>query len=855
MRAPTTSVIIPNYNHARFLPKRIESVLNQTYQDFELILLDDCSTDESRSVLMQYASDPRVRAEFNKANSGSSFKQWNKGVQLARGKYVWIAESDDFADEKLLERLVAVLEADEKISYAYCRSWMVDARDEVEGIVPSVDGAGLARWSNDYCADGTEECRNYFGFSNVVPNASATVIRKAVYDAVGGADERLRLCGDWKLWAAMAMQGKVAYVSEPMNFYRFHGATVRRRTSDDSSGIMEAIEVVRWIESQTGVTDAARERFCAAAPPLWVPALLRLRTPLRRRWRVLRGIVKFDPHALRRGIGPANAFVRQELGVRWYKLQAMRPHLSYEYWVKHCERRARAMDASKAIAAFAYKPKVSIAMPTYNTPTDLLDLAIESVRKQFYENWELCVCDDASLKAEVRERLEYWQARDSRIKVTFSEKNQGISGASNGAVALATGDFVGLLDHDDELTADALFEVVKLLQNHPEADIIYSDEDKLTPDGRRRNPAFKPDWSPEFMLSVMYTCHFSVYRRRLLEEVGGFRTEFAGSQDYDLCLRASEQTNRIHHIPKILYHWRMAPDSTAASAHTKPWAFEAGRMAVQRHLERKGISATVEHGNWDGVYRMRFRLSETERVSIIVAGSGDAERVRRCIASLEKTRYKNREVIVADSGTHNGNGNAGGMRAINKAAMNASGRFLAFLHDDTELISADWIETMMGFCQQQEIGAVGAKLLYRDGRIQHVGIALGVKGLAGYPLRGFRKYLLEYPDPNDFARNCSAVSAACMMVRKEVFEKVGGFDEGLRSGHAEIDFCLKVRKAGYRIVCTPEAQFYHDEKANGISAKGNGAEILRRRWGAVLESDPYYNPNFTVKHQDMGYRV
>jgi GT2 family glycosyltransferase/2-polyprenyl-3-methyl-5-hydroxy-6-metoxy-1,4-benzoquinol methylase len=545
-------------------------------------------------------------------------------------------------------------------------------------------------------------------------------------------------------------------------------------------------------------------------------------------------------------------------------------HLSYEYWIKHVEQPAYDVGAIvRSISNFHYKPKISVIMPVYNTPTELLDFAIRSVRMQHYENWELCICDDASPDAHVRPCLENWQKQDSRIKATFSSKNEGISGASNRALQLATGEFVGLLDHDDELSLDALYEVVKLLQRQPQADMIYSDEDKLDTLGRRVWPFFKPDWSPEYMLSCMYTCHFGVYRKRLLDGISGFRAGFDGSQDYDLVLRLSEKTKNIHHIPKVLYHWRMIESSVAASAEAKPYAFEAAKKALNQYLERRQISAVVTDEGVAGRYRIRFNLTGMDKVSIVILASGKRELVRACITSIEnKTSYSNYEIVVVDkqsataglrqelsSGLHRVvpfEGPFNSSRLINLGAKETDGSYMILLHDDAEVISEDWIDSMLGLCQQKEIGVVGAKLLYRNDLIEHAGIVLGLKGVAGRPLR-------KFPRNTHLAsamRNCSAVSAVCMMVRKGTFEEVGGFDEALSAAHNDIDFCLRVRKAGYRIVWIPWTELYHAGcLPPDIRRTTREVKYLKEHWGKILENDPYYNPNLTLRHEDCGFRV
>ena len=305
---PRVSVIVPNYNHARFLPKRLDSILTQSFQDFELILLDDCSTDDSRTILQEYASDARVRLDFNELNSGSPFKQWNKAVRLAQGKYVWIAESDDYAHARLLERLVALLDSDPAVAYAYCRSWRITEGDQRDGFGDFyLTYLDASRWTTDYCADGHDECRDYFIHQNAVPNASGVVFRRDIYERVGGADESLRLCGDWKLWAAMALTGKVAYVAEPLNFFRFHEESMRNKSVIDSRDVAERLRVVRWILGQVTPDDAVREKLCEKYSFYWVPALMSTHVPRDLKRSILSDVKAIDPHALRRVVRPALA--------------------------------------------------------------------------------------------------------------------------------------------------------------------------------------------------------------------------------------------------------------------------------------------------------------------------------------------------------------------------------------------------------------------------------------------------------------------------------------------------------------------------------------------------------------------
>jgi len=319
----TVTVVVPNYNHARFLRRRIDSILGQTYQDFDLILLDDCSTDDSRSILHEYASDSRVRFEFNEANSGSPFKQWNKGVRLARGKYVWIAESDDYASERFLERLVPVLDASPKVHFVYCRSWRVTGDDHPDGFADTnFAGLDTARWAADFRVDGREECRNYMVHSDTVQNASAVLFRRAAYEQVGGADESLRVCGDWKLWASMMLTGDVSYVAEPLNYFRFHGGSVRHKTDVTKRDVAEWLQAVRWILDRVTPSDDVLEKVYTHQANRWVPVLLSPRIPLKVKLDTLRCARAIDPHLVRSAVRPALATIQRKIQRHWRELRS-----------------------------------------------------------------------------------------------------------------------------------------------------------------------------------------------------------------------------------------------------------------------------------------------------------------------------------------------------------------------------------------------------------------------------------------------------------------------------------------------------------------------------------------------------
>ena len=547
----------------------------------------------------------------------------------------------------------------------------------------------------------------------------------------------------------------------------------------------------------------------------------------------------------------------------------------YQVWLANnrlTEEQLREMETEAV--QFAYAPKISILMPVYNTDEKWLKLAVESVINQAYWNWELCVVDDASTEIGVRKILESYGLRDRRIKLRFLAEHRGISGASDDALGIASGDFVGLLDHDDELTRDALFEIVKALNENPRLDLIYSDHDKKDLDGRRVEPFFKPDWSPDLMLSMNYIAHFSIIRKRLVDQAGGFRSNFEGSQDYDLLLRITELTDRIGHVPKPLYNWRKARGSTAGSM-SKPYAGEAAKKALREALTRRGLAGSVSD-SFGGRYRVRYSIRGTPLVSIIIPTRDRVDLLKRCIESIEShTSYRNHEIVIVDNSSADPATRAyldsskhtivkfdepfNFSKINNFAAKNAKGHHLLFLNNDIEVVDDHWLEAMLEHSQRPEVGMVGALLLYpgarrshRPSRIQHAGVTLGFGGVAGVAFKNLPADRSNYYSLHRVIRNCSAVTAACAMMRRSVFDEVGGFDENLKVAFGDVDLCLRVRENGYLVVYTPYATAYHHESATrGRLHPAEDETYMINRWGdAIIRGDPYYNPNLTLLRQD-----
>lgn len=534
----------------------------------------------------------------------------------------------------------------------------------------------------------------------------------------------------------------------------------------------------------------------------------------------------------------------------------------------------------RQVHGFKLRPTISLVMPTYNTPPEVLAKAIESVRAQIYPSWELCIADDASTEAGTRAALAAIAQADSRIKVTFRETNGHISAASNTALAMATGEYVALLDHDDELPEHALYRMVLEINEHPDAAILYSDEDKIDNAGNRYQPYFKPDFNPDLFLAQNLISHLGVYRRDLLERLGGFREGFEGSQDHDLALRATEQVRpeQIRHIPMVLYHWRAIEGSVAVTTEAKPYALAAARRAIQEHLARQGIEAEVVEGPGGVGHRVLFPLPESPPlVTVIVPTRDRLDLLRMCVDGLRhKTDYQNWELIIVDNGSQlpetlewmrelveteprarvlRDDGPFNFSRLNNLAAAEARGELLLLLNNDIEPIDKAWMSEMVRHAVRPHVGAVGAKLFYPDETVQHAGVILGLGGIAGHVHRGlFRN------DPGYFGRagvvqDFTAVTAACLMIPKAIYDAVGGLDaDNLSVAFNDIDLCLRVREAGHRIVWTPYATLYHYESVSrGNDMDADKVERFKReiaymndRWADVIANDPNFNLNLAI---------
>jgi glycosyltransferase involved in cell wall biosynthesis len=560
-------------------------------------------------------------------------------------------------------------------------------------------------------------------------------------------------------------------------------------------------------------------------------------------------------------------------------------HRKYATWAKQHDRLTEA-DRERIrtqIEMLVFRPRISILMPTYNTPEALLRAAIESVLAQLYPDWELCIADDASSREHVREILDRYATRDPRVKVTYRDTTGHISAATNSALALASGEYVSLIDHDDLIPEHALFELVRQLNADPTLDMVYSDEDKVDTQGRRYDPFFKPDWSPDYLESCMYTAHLALYRKAIVERLGGFRTGYDGAQDYDFVLRFTEQTDCIAHVPKVLYHWRAIPGSTATSMYSKDYAVASGIRALKDRLARTGRVGSVRGNAYPGCFDVRVQLPVTPLVSIVIPTAGRERIVRgtrlnlvsNCVRSLvAKTTYPSYEIIVVEDGDLRaevrdvllGHGcrlvtfreaEFNFSKKLNLGASTARGEYLLFLNDDVSVIEGDWINALLEQGIKSGVGVVGAKLLYEDGSIQHAGV-VHREGLPDHVRKHYPRSDPGYMFSTVSVKNYLAVTAACMLTPAHVFHEVGGFTEAFKINYGDVDYCLKVRQLGYRTVYTPHAELYHFESASRVVAKVASEEVALylERWREISRRDPYYNADYLeTSPPDFTFRV
>lgn len=591
---------------------------------------------------------------------------------------------------------------------------------------------------------------------------------------------------------------------------------------------------------------------------------------------------KVSPYNIKKGI-----LYFRHYGAKgfWVKLSErfQKDEIDYQEWYLKHRASEKELERQRK-EKFEKNPLVSILVPVYNTPENFLKDMIGSVQEQTYANWELCIANANPSNQEVAALLREKCAEDVRIKVTDVPENEGIAQNTNAALKIAEGEYIGFLDHDDLLAPDALYEVVKAVNGRDRVDMLYTDEDKISSDSEEYfTPHFKPDFNLDLLRSNNYFCHFVVAAKDLILQVGAFRAEFNGAQDYDLMLRCAEKAKSIVHIPRILYHWRVHKASTADNPLSKMYAYDAGKRAIEEHLERCGEKGEVFHTKDLGFYRVKYSLKDMPLVSILIPNKDQAETLAACINSIkQKTEYPNYEIIVIENNSEEEttfsyykeiegenvkvvywDGEFNYSAINNFGVRHASGEYLLFLNNDIEVIHDDWLGEMLANCQRKEVGIVGAKLYYPDDTVQHAGIVVGIGGIAGNMFVGLKRGYTGYMHKAVIQQDLSAVTAACMMIKREVFQQVEGFEEKLKVAFNDVDLCLKVRKAGYLVVYDPYVELYHYEsKSRGaedtkekIRRFQSEIEFMRCRWIDILKNgDPMYNVNLSLKKWDYSLK-
>jgi glycosyltransferase involved in cell wall biosynthesis len=545
------------------------------------------------------------------------------------------------------------------------------------------------------------------------------------------------------------------------------------------------------------------------------------------------------------------------------------------------------LDIQKQLSSLVVKPTISIIVPVYNPDKQLLIDCIESVMNQSYSNWELCLADDASPEGYVREVLEEYAVKDKRIKPIFREINGHISAASNSAIELSTGEWLALLDHDDELHEHALYHVVSAINKKPEAELIYSDEDKLDEQGHRIDPHFKSDWNLDLLYSQNYVSHLGVYKTDIINKIGGFRLGYEGSQDYDLLLRYSREIDHanIVHIPKVLYHWRMVAGSTALASDEKSYTTDAGIKALQDHFNVLNKEVTVQQGKHANIYKVNWpsvnENKEEPLVSLIMPTYNGYEITKQAINSIvDKSTYSNYEILLVDNNSDDESALAYfdeinnhekitvlryphpfNYSAINNFAVKqAKGEIIGLINNDVEVITPEWLSEMVSHAQREDIGCVGAMLYFDNDTIQHAGVIIGIGGVGGHSHKYFKRDSHGYFSRLNIVQNLSAVTAACLLVKKSVFEQVNGLNEkDLTVAFNDVDFCLKVQAAGYRNLWTPYAELYHyesisrgvEDNPEKVARFNKEVDYMKDTWRTDKKPDPCYSPNLSLIREDF----
>ncbi|AVH64259.1 glycosyltransferase [Nostoc sp. 'Peltigera membranacea cyanobiont' N6] len=893
---PLISVTMTTYNHEKYIGEAVESVLNQTYKNLELIIVNDGSNDKTDEIIRKFR-DERITYIYQE-NQGTS-SAINRAILDSRGKYIAFMSGDDICYPHRLETEYNYLVTSQK---KVVFSW-VDFIDENSQII--TDSHFAENLFNHPNRTRSEILRHFFFHGNYINAVTGLIYRELLLDAGLFNVVAIQL-QDFEMWLKLIKQHEIHILpdqlikyrirslgenlSHPSNFIRtdFEDQQIYRRMFDDlPKELFKAAfsDKVRKAKFSDGIEYELEKAFLYLqhnSSSVQIIGCEKLFDLLQDRNILSCSISEYnftlsDLYQLTNQIDFLNKkrlsilhnnFLLKENQLENANLTLREANYEIKRNVDFLATKPYSLD---------FKPVFSIIFPVFNTPEPYLKPAIESVLNQIYPYWELCIADDASTEPNIRKILEEYSQTDSRIKVIFRNENGHISRSSNSAIEIATGEFIALFDHDDLLTSDALYEVALLLNQHPDADMIYSDEDKVDDNNQFIYPTEKPDWCPDSFLSRMYTCHLGVYRRSLVNEIGGFRVGYEGSQDYDLVLRLTEKTDKIFHIPKILYHWRLHAGSTSASTTAKSYAYEAGFKALTDALSRRGEKGKIlPDSNIPGHYHVRYEIDCYKLVSIIIIARDFGYIFNQCLESIfAETLYPNYEVIVIDNGSikcdsekiiekwqvqqpnrfkyysHNIPFNYSKLN--NYAVTKAQGDYLLFLSSDIQVIQGDWLNVMVEQVQREGIGAVSGFLVDSNSSIQHVGLALGLGKIASHIYKGLTK-IDEYETLANIAliKNVSVVTEDCLMCRRDVFESINGFDETLPILYNDVDLCLRLIGKGYKNIYLPHVKLIYQKLSSlkvqlsmeeRLKVEEIAVNLMQEKWGKILEYDPCFSPH------------
>lgn len=890
------SIIVTCYNHEKFIRQCVESIFNQTYRNIQLIIINDGSTDQSAEIIESLLiTDPFKDTIFvNQENLGACASR-NKGLELATGDYILFVDSDNFLDIKHVEKSINSLEST-KSDIAYC-SLKDASSNNIINEVPSfslekllsvnfIDTCSLFRKKvlGEIRFDmglNRKSMQDYDFFLNMVLNGAKPVKVENLYinyriieNSQGNRGESYAQRKEWidtykyilnkhpehsntttMIIGTWYEQLYTDYMNEVQN--------KEELKKQYDSLFLENSNKIKELESKSKILETESKSLAIKYESL---DRLYLSIVHSSSWKYGRLLTYPFRKIKTKMINHKNKSNTLEF-----------TNENYGEWIRKIEQNDS--KAADPLEELSYCPKLSILIPVYNVEPKWLKKCVESIMNQTYKNWEICIADDASTNKGTIEQLKKLEMLSDKIHIVYRNKNGHISEATNSALQVATGEYIVLMDNDDELASNALMEVISLLNKHKDANLIYSDEDKIDENGNRFDPHFKPNWSPDLILNQNYVSHLGVYRASIAKNINGFRKGYEGAQDHDFLLRFVENISEdtIYHIPKVLYHWRALKGSTALDINEKDYVGERGLLAIKDALKRRKREASVSLGKYPGLYDISYKIIDHPLVSIIIPTKNGYDDVKKCIDSIiEKSSYKNYEIILADNGSDDPKMNDlydlykkrlgerfscvvidipfNYSKINNLAAQEASGKFLLFLNNDTSVITKTWIQEMLGFAQYPEYGCVGAKLWYFDDTIQHGGVVLGVGGVAGHAFLNATK-----EQPGYFSRlytdyNYTAVTAACLMVRKNIFEQVNGFDETFEVAFNDVDLCIRIYELGKRNVWAHKAELYHFEsKSRGYEDtpekqerfKGE-IERMKRTHREILENDPAYNPNFDL---------